>query len=127
MLPSGRNTQNTILKNIKTRKIQKISNFFKAGRVGTCSNGIFTLIRTVPHVRGRKCFLVVETAKTLFQKVQKVQKFQNSKNSHEQTRIRVSTCIYMYAYVYTAATCIYAFSWQNGVENGNPENFSLRV
>ena len=94
------------------------------GRVGTCSNGIFTLIRTVPHVRGRKCFLVVETPKTLFEKVQKVQKFQNSKNSPDQTRERVYTCMPTYIrrlHVYTRSLV------DNGVENGNPENFPLRV
>ena len=100
------------------------------GRVGTRSNGIFTLIPTVPHVRNRKCFLVVETPKTLCQKVQKVEKFQNSKNSHEQTRIRVSTCIYMYAYVYTAATCIYAFScgqWRGNWKSRKFPTPSLKI
>ena len=94
------------------------------GRVGTRSNRNFTVIPTVRHVRGRKYFLVVETPKTLFEKVQKVQKVQNSKNSHDQTRKRVYTCMHTYIRplrVYTRSFVL------NGVEIGNPENFPLQV
>ena len=72
------------------------------GRVGTCSNGIFTLILIVPHLPGRKCFLVVETLKTLVQKVQKVQ---NSKI----LKIAITKLAYVYIHVCIPIYAVYVY------------------